>query len=37
MAERIVFDIDAEKYESAAETIKNTFKKMEPDMEYKGL
>ena len=37
MAERIVFDIDAEKYESAVEIIKNTFKKMEPDMEYKGL
>ena len=37
MAERIVFDIEAVKYDAAVDMIKATFNKLEPDMEYKGF
>lgn len=37
MAQRIVFEIVNDKQEAAIEEIKNVFKKLEPDMEYKGL
>ena len=37
MAERIVFDINADNYENTVEKIKELFKKSEPDMEYKGF
>ena len=37
MAQRIVFDIETEKYDSVVAEIIKTFKKLEPNMEYKGL
>ena len=37
MAERIDFEIEQLKHEKAVEEIKSLFKKLEPDMEYKGL
>ena len=37
MAERIVFEIEQAKHDKAVEEIKSLFKKLEPNMEYKGL
>lgn len=37
MAERIVFDIVADKYDVVVEEVKKVINKLEPDMEYKGL